>query len=132
MSSEDVEIVRRSVAAYGSGDIEAALAPYDPDVVFDPSASRPEGGVYHGPQGVLEGVQAWIERWEEYRFEVDEIIDAGDRVLMIIREFGRTAESGIEITQYTFWVQTMRNGKIVRAELFTDRNRALKAAGLGG
>lgn len=130
MSGENVEIVRRSVAAYGSGDIEAALAAYDPDVVFDPSSSRPEGGIYHGPQGVLEGVQAWIERWAEYRFEVEEIIDAGDRVLMMIREFGRSAGTGIEVTQHVFWVQTIRNGKIVRAVLFNDRSQALEAAGL--
>ena len=130
MSRETVEIVRRSVEAYASGDIEAALAPYDPDVVFDPSSSRPEGGVYHGPQGVLEGVQVWIGNWAEYHFEVEEITDAGDRVLMTIREFGRSARSGIEVTQHTFWVQTMRNGKIVRAALFTDRSQALDAAGL--
>ena len=130
MSSENVEIVRRSVEAYASGDIEAALAPYDPEVVFDPSSSRPEGGVYHGPQGVLEGVQLWIGNWAEYHFEVEEMIDAGDRVLMTIRESGRSAGSGIEVTQDTFWVQTLRNGTIVRAELFNDRNQALQAAGL--
>lgn len=132
MSSENVEIVRRSVDAYGSGDIEAALAAYDPGVVFDVTSGRPEGGVFHGPQGVLEGVQAWVERWAEYRFEVEEIIDAGDRVLMIIREFGRGEGSGVEVTQHTFWLQTMRNGKIVRAELFNDRSQALEAAGLSG
>jgi ketosteroid isomerase-like protein len=132
MSSENVEIVRRSVAAYGSGDFEAALAAYDPDVVFDPSSSRPEGGVYHGPQGVLEGVQAWVERWAEYKFEVEEIVDAGDRVLMIIRESGRSAGSGIEVTQHTFWVQTVRHGKIVHAVLFNNRRQALEAAGLSG
>ena len=130
MSGENVEMVRRSVAAYGSGDFETAMAVYDPEVVFDPSFSRPEGGVYHGPQGVLEGVQAWVERWTDYRFEVEEIIDAGDRVLMIIREFGRDAGSGIEVSEHVFWVQRIRDGKIVRADLFTDRSQALEAAGL--
>ena len=130
MSSENVEIVRRSVDAYASGDIEAALADYDPGVEFDVSSARPEGGVFYGHGGMLEGVQAWVERWAEYRFEVEEIIDAGDRVLMIIRESGRGEGSGVEVTQHTFWLQTMRNDKIVRAELFNDRNQAFEAAGL--
>jgi ketosteroid isomerase-like protein len=130
MSQENVEIVRRTVDAYASGDIEAALLAYDPDVEFDVSTARPEGGVFHGPRGVEEGVQAWVGRWAEYRFEVEDIIDAGDHVLMVIREFGRGEQSRVEVNQHTFWVNTFRNGKIVRAELFRDRNRALKAAGL--
>ena len=130
MSQENVEIVRRTVDAYRSGDIDAGLAAYDPDVEFDVSSARPEGGVFHGHEGVEEGIQAWVARWAEWRFEVEEIIDAGDRVLMIIREFGRGEKSGVEVTQHIFWVQTIRNGKIVRAELFIDRNRALEAAGL--
>lgn len=132
MSQENVEIVRRAADAYASGDIEASLAAYDPDVEFDVTYGRPEGGVYHGPHGVEEGVQAWVGRWAEYRFELEDIIDAGDHVLMIIREFGRGEQSRVEVNQQTFWVSTFRNGKIVRAELFSDRNRALTAAGLRG
>ena len=130
MSIENVEIVRRTVDAYPSGDVEAVLADYDPEVVFDVSSARPEGGVFWGREGVEEGIQAWVGRWAEYRFEVEDIIDAGDRVLMIIREFGRGEGSGVEVNQHTFWVQTMRNGKIVRAKLFVDRDQALEAAGL--
>jgi uncharacterized protein len=131
MSQENVEIVRRMVDAYAAGDIGTALFAYDPDVEFDVSTARPEGGVYHGPRGVEEGVGDWVGRWAEYRFEVEEIIDAGDRVLMILREFGRGELSGVEVSQHTFWVNTFRNGKVVRAELFSDRNKALTAAGLG-
>jgi len=130
MSEENVEIVRRTVEAYAAGDIETALEAYDPSVEFDVSMARPEGGVYHGPQGVEEGVQAWVGRWAAYDFEVEEIIDAGDRVLIVVRESGRGERSGVEVDQHTFWVNTMRGGKIVRAELFNERNRALKAAGL--
>jgi len=130
VSQENVEIVRRAVDAYRSGDIKFPLAFYDPDVEFDVTYARPEGGVFRGRHGLEEGVQAWVERWAEYRFEVEEIIDAGDRVLMILREFGRGEQSRIEVNQHTFWVSTFRNGKIVRAELFSDRDRALKASGL--
>ena len=130
MSQENVEIVRRSVDAYRSGDIEAALNTYDDEVEFDVSSVRPEGGNFRGRHGVEEAIQAWVGRWAEYRFEVEEIVDAGDRVLMIIREFGRGEGSGVEIDQKIFWVQTFRGGKIVHTKLFVDRDRALEAAGL--
>lgn len=127
-----MEIVRRVVDAYAAGDIEAALAAYDAGVEFDVSTARPEGGVFHGPQGVEEGVRVWIERWDAYSYEVEEIVDAGDRILIDIRESGRGESSGVEVTQHTYWVNTLRDGKIVRAELFNDRKRALAAAGLSG
>ena len=135
MSIENVEIVRGTVDAYRSGDIDAALAAYDPEVEFDVSSARPEGGVFRGREGVEEGIQAWVGRWAEYRFEVEDIIDAGDRVLMIIQEFGRGEGSGVEVNQHTFWVQTMRGGKIVHTRLFVDREQALegrRAVGVGG
>lgn len=130
MSQGNVEIVRRSIDAYESGDIEAALAAYDVETVFDVSSVRPEGGVFRGRDGVEKAILAWVGGWADYRFEVKEITDKGDRVLAIIREFGRGEESGVEIDQHTFWVNTMRNGRIVHTKLFIDRDQALEAAGL--
>src|SRR5687768_6460758 len=88
MTRESVGVVRRSAEALMAGDAEAALAPYAPDVVFD-ARLRPEGRVYHGRDGVVEGMLDWIGAWEDWRIEVSEYIDAGDKVLSIGRETGR-------------------------------------------
>jgi ketosteroid isomerase-like protein len=130
MSEENVELVRRSIDAYLSGDTEAALAAYDVEAEFDVSSVRPEGGVFRGRDGVEEAILAWVGTWADYRFEVKEIIGTGDRVLAIIQEFGRGEGSGVEIEQHTFWVNTMRDGRIVHTKLFIDRAEALEAAGL--
>ncbi|MGZ8667673.1 MAG: nuclear transport factor 2 family protein [Solirubrobacterales bacterium] len=130
MSKENSEIVRRSIGAYVSGDMQAALAAYDVEAEFDVSSVRPEGGVYRGHEGIEEVILAWVETWVDYRFEVEVIIDKGDRVLVIMQEYGRGDGSGIEIEQHVFWVNTMRDGKIVHTKLFLDRAEALDAAGL--
>ena len=115
--------------AYLSGDNETALAAYDPQVEFDASL-RPEGHVYRGREGVAEAMRVWSGTWEDWNVEMEEIIDAGDHVLLIARESGRGKGSGIEIDQRIFAVFTLRGGRIVRWKGFIDRNEALEAAGL--
>jgi ketosteroid isomerase-like protein len=129
MSQENVEIVGHHLEAFLSGDNETALSYYDPEVEFDATA-RPEGQVYRGHEGVAEAMRVWVGAWEDWKFEVQEIIDAGDRVLLIARESGRGKGSGIEIDQPNFIVFTLRDGKIVRWQGFVHRDAALEAAGL--
>ena len=131
MSQENVEIVRRMVEAYVSGDFETALAAYDPEVEFDVSI-RPEGEVYRGPEGVAEAMRTWTGKWDDFRVEVEEIIDAGgDRVLLVDRQTGRGKGSGAPLDQQTFSVFTIRGGKIVRVVWLPTREQAFReAAGL--
>jgi ketosteroid isomerase-like protein len=129
MSEENVEIVRRVLDAYVRGDYETGLAAFDPDVEFDVSI-RPEGHVYRGHQGVVEALRTWTGTWEAYRLEVEEIVDAGDQVVVIDRQSGRGRGSGIPLAQQTFSVFTLRDGKVVRVVWFQNREEAFKAAGL--
>jgi uncharacterized protein len=129
MSEENVEVVRRMLEAYALGDNEAALAAFDPDVVFDQSI-RPDGGIFHGRDGLAEAMRTWTGTFENWRLEVEKIIDAGDRVLVIGHEFGRGKGSGAETQQTTYQVYTVRNGKIVHLKGHLDKEKALEAAGL--
>ena len=129
MSEENVEVVRRHIDAYLSGDNEVALDAYDPEVEFDVSI-RPEGRVYRGRAGVIEAVRTWEGTWRGYRVEIEEIIDAGEKVVVVDRQSGRGRESGTKFEQQTAWVYTLRNGKITRVVWFPTRAEALEAAGL--
>jgi ketosteroid isomerase-like protein len=131
MSEENVEIVRRMYEAYLAGDYEASLAAYEAEVEFDVSM-RPEGRIYRGRDGVIEAVRTWTGTWEDYTAEIEEVIDAGDKVLLVDRQLGRGKSSGAPLDQQTFWVYTLSEGKIVRVKWVPTRAEALTAAGLGG
>src|SRR6476620_5669896 len=125
MSQENVEIVRRSADAYQSGDYEGAIAAFHPEVVCDEVSV---GRVYRGREGVAEQVRDWAGTWDDWEWEIEELIDCGDRVLMVMRESGRGRGSGVHVVQQTFFVYALRDGQIVRVTILVDRAQALEAA----
>ena len=129
MSGEKVEIVRRIYDAYAAGDFETAFELIDPAVEFDGTA-RPEGGIYHGHEGVAEALRTWTGTWESWRLELDEVVDAGPHVVAFERQSGRGKGSGLRWAEETATLFTFRDGTVVRMVWFASREAALEAAGL--
>jgi ketosteroid isomerase-like protein len=134
MSEENVEIVRRIYDAAADHESGAVLALYDPDVELDlshaPYSELIGRRVYHGHDGLRAFFREWYGAWETLEPDVEELIDAGERVISVEITRGRGDTSGIavELTQYGVW--TIRAGKVVRAAWFGARAGALEAAGL--
>jgi ketosteroid isomerase-like protein len=74
----------------------------------------------------------WLKPWVAYRSEVVEAIDCGDRVLLLVRDFGRKEGTDAEVQSNYASIWTVCGGKIARAEFYPDRTEALKAVGLEG
>ena len=129
MSQENVEIVRRSCEAFDAGDYEAALEAFAPDIQYDLS-HFPDGGVYRGREGVREAFRIWLGTWDGYRQERDEFVDAGDEVVVAVREYGRGKGSGLALERRTFGVWTLRDGGVVRIRFYSAMADALEAVGL--
>jgi ketosteroid isomerase-like protein len=122
----NLEIVREMLADYIRGNYEAAVPVFAQDVEVVTSLER-----FHGHSGVVEEAQRWEEMWLDYRFEVKDLIAAGDKVVLLYYQVGKSKESGVEVEERAGWVYTLREGKIVRVEMFQDRETALLAAGVG-
>ena len=129
MSQDNVEVVARHLAAYLSGDYAAALDAYSAEVECDARA-RPEGQVYKGREGVVEAFRVWRGTWDDWNGQIEEIIDAGDLVLMVLHESGRGKASGVEVEQRTFFVYELRDSMIVRVTVLVDEDQARRAVGL--
>ena len=129
MSQENVEIVRRVFDAWRAGHVEAALAAYHPEVVYDATV-LPEGNMYRGREGLVEAIRVWAGTWTDWRWEVEELIDAGDRVLAVTRQSGRGKGSGVDVVQQTFGIFSLRDRQIVHVTILLDRAKALEAVGL--
>jgi ketosteroid isomerase-like protein len=87
-------------------------------------------GDYAGLGGLRESWADWLSPWDGYRVEVDEVIDAGERVLVLGRDYGRRNELDHEVEIATASVWTFREGRISRIGFYADREQALEAAGL--
>src|SRR6188472_3985288 len=79
MSEENVQIVKEFTRSFEGGDRDEWREYFDPNVVFDTSATEmPAAGVYHGHQGVERFFRDWLGTWTDYEIETREYIDAGD------------------------------------------------------
>jgi uncharacterized protein len=130
VSRENVSIVRRVYDSLDDPD-ESVLALWHPDVEFDVSRDvwgpLVGGGHYRG----LEGVRRWMldlySAWERMDLDCEELIDAGDRVVAVLRVHGRGRLSGIEVDYRPAGIWTMRDGRVVRVVWFASREQALEA-----
>jgi ketosteroid isomerase-like protein len=124
MSEENVEVVRRFLLL----EVEEALALADPDIVWNPA----EESASQGHDAVRASLVRWKGEWDDYEVRPEEFEHLGDRVVAAVALRGRGRASGIEVDALFYDVYTVRDGKIVRMDQFTQRSEALEAAGLQG
>lgn len=122
MSRENVEIVRLFLLA----EVEDAMAYADPDIVWNPA----EESAGHGHDAIRESLERWKGEWDDYELLPEEFEHMGDRVLVTVRVRGRGRGSGVEIDARFYDVFTLRDGKIVRMDQFTEQSEALEAVGV--
>jgi ketosteroid isomerase-like protein len=125
MSQENVEVVRGLFESYARGDTdpEQYLAA---DVVWNPADESPQTGL----DDALAYIERWESEWEDLNTIPEEFIDAGESVFTTVHFSGRGRGSGIEVDTRLYEVWTLREGKVVRMDEFTDRAEALEAVGL--
>ena len=129
MSEENVAKARRFVEAYNRRDFDAAVEDFDPEIDWVLPAMQGFDSCVGRDQIILFW-QGLDETMDELRLNAQEFVDAGDRVAVRLRYYGRGKGSGVEIeTEMYHQVATFRDGTIVRMEYFTDWPQALDAAG---
>jgi uncharacterized protein len=137
MSKENVEIVRRCADAMNLRDLSREQLPpalielVDPNVELDLSRNVFNAATYRGHSGIERWRRAVIDVWESFHGEVEELIDAGDKVVTAVMIRGKGKGSGVDVAMRVFQVWTVRNSKVVRlAGGYRDRSEALEAVGL--
>lgn len=131
MSQENVEAVLRGYEAFNRGDLDAAIEGFHPDLEWQGPEVLPEEDVYRGVEGVRRFWEQWLELFEDFQIEIEEVIDARENVVVMAVIRGRGRESGAEVRTPSFphfW--TIRDGKAIRMKMFPTKAAALEAAGL--
>jgi len=132
MSRENVEIVRKGYerfAATGEFTDDIVTA----DFVWDMANFHgwPEQQTYAGADGARTFLSEWTDAWEDWELEIEALHDAGDRVVALMRQHGRSKAAGMPVEMHFAQIWTLREGKEARMDMYSDADEALEAAGLG-
>jgi ketosteroid isomerase-like protein len=129
MSQENVEIIQRFYQRY----FETGEPPWEivdeEGELYDHDAPD-QTGVYRGHAGVRRWLADWDAAWAEWSFELEELIDAGDHVVAVVRMRTKGLGSGVELDRQDAVVYRCRNDKILRVDYYNNKEQALKAVGL--
>jgi uncharacterized protein len=83
-----VDSLRAAYAAFAAGDLPGILAPLDPHIEWRAPSVLPQGGEYHGHEGVIAFLTKLAASWNEPVVEVDAVVESGDRVIVTGRTSG--------------------------------------------
>lgn len=131
MSQENVEIAHRALDAFNRRDLETFLGFMDPDVELRARFMEIEGDAYfRGHAGVGEWWDALLAIFPDFRVEVIEVRDFGDRVVSALRVRGHGLDSGAPIDEELWQASKVRDGRVVWWRNFGTEAEALEAVGL--
>jgi ketosteroid isomerase-like protein len=126
---------REALEQLASGDVDLGL--FDHEIEWDMSAMAgvmpaDTVAIYRGHEGMLTYWRQWLEAWRDLQYEVQDVHEAGDAVLVLVRNsrfWGRHSGIVTELPPFGM-VFTFRDGRVVRLRSFPDHESALKAVGL--
>ena len=133
MSEENVELARRAYAALTRGDTDTLYDLAAPEYVVDFSRRLVDPFVLRGRDEALAAFLSQSrEPWDGWPvWEPQELLDADDKVVALIRFSARGKGSGAEVEAHVWNLWTFSDGKAVEFKYFgDDRAAALEAAGL--
>jgi ketosteroid isomerase-like protein len=128
VSGSNVDVVRQMFAAFAARDLDAMLPIMSRDIEFLPvTANVTTGGVpYRGHDGMTRYMEDVARVWPELRLFPDEIRDLGHVVVALGRVVARGG--GMILDRPTGWVFTLRDGLILRGDVYGSHEEALAAA----
>lgn len=104
----------------------------DPEVEWDVSAYPLPGAPTHGKgrEGYVQWVTEWLGMWVHHESTVKEVVDAGNELVVVLRETVRARDSETPIERDLIQVVTVRGRRAVRFRYYRTRREALEAVGL--
>ena len=131
MSQENVDLLRR---AYEHVNRTTEFLPEaaHPDLVWDTTTFRDAmtTDTCVGIEETNEWLAEWLENFDNWSISIEEVFEAGDRLVTIVHQRASPKHGGPEVQMYLAQVWTFQDGLVARMEMYADRGDALEAAGL--
>jgi ketosteroid isomerase-like protein len=130
MATESEEAARRFADAITRGDREAALAVCHPEIQLD-SVLGISGRAYLGHAGIREYFDDVESAWEDWTVEVERTVQGADgRVAIVMTMHARGKGSGVTLAARTAHIWTLRDGRLLRNQLYREPDGALRDLGI--
>jgi ketosteroid isomerase-like protein len=128
---------RLTLEAWNRRDLDAFHLGRALDWEFRPAREFVQAGLteqcYRGPAGYRDFMSSFSDAWgADARAEAAELIDLGDRAVVLgaLPTHGRA--SGVPVTHEYAWVATLSDGKVSHQQEYLTHVEALEAVGLQG
>jgi ketosteroid isomerase-like protein len=121
---ENADYVRNWVDAWNRGDVHELMAGIGPAYEWVVAREHPAATTHRGPDKISEYLADWRRTMPDFKVEIEELLEVGDKVLSVTRMSGTGSGSGATIEVRTATLTTFRDGSPVRTEEFLDPEEA--------
>ena len=129
MAPDNADLIRPIYEEWSRGNFVPGFDVYDPHMEWGWSDEFPGlDGVFEDRRDPNPRLHSWLSEWEHWRVEADDYLELGDHVVVLASYHGRGKGSGVEVNQQGAHVFELRGGKVVRLEIFADREKAIESA----
>jgi ketosteroid isomerase-like protein len=87
----------------------------------------PDGATYHGKEGFLEATADWTEGFSDWSVIPEEFTDAGDFVVVQVRQVVRGEASGISVEGAFWFVFEVHAARVTRLSFYVRQCEAREA-----
>jgi ketosteroid isomerase-like protein len=130
MSQENVELARRGYELFNARDLSAFFDVFDSKLVYRNRTDEPDAQVYHGIEEFRGYVAGWLDTFDDLRFDVHEVVDLGDQVVVVTDLLGRARETGADVRGAYVFLWAIREARGVDIREYATKEEALEAVGL--
>jgi len=130
MSKDEVSTLRNLYAAIHSRNPDELRGALSHDFELDLPAALPWGGIRHGADGIETVHEIFLDHVEGSWADVDEFLDAGQRIVVLGRARGRARGSGNEFEVPFAHVWGMADGVSSWCRAYLDTGPILAALGV--
>ena len=125
--ADTVELLKESYAALNRRDIDGTMAVLDADAKWVEHSDLPEAGSYEGRETIRAFLEQFLDSWDEFEQQIEEVHVEEDCVLLFIRLTASGRGSGIDVQSRYAHLWIMRDDRAVRVDAYYDRDSALAA-----
>lgn len=124
----NIDVIKSLYETFVKKDWDRFAELSDPNLEWIQNEGFPKGRHSRGAEEVVKNVfDVFAKDWETWSFEIEEHLDAGDKIITLGAYKGQHKETGKKFTAAAAHVFDLKNGRVLRFRQYTDTAQIWKA-----